>query len=130
MNKFTRSILALALLVSVYSVSAATTTSNTDDASAIGTSKTPQLKQQTIVADSDQANKNITNKDRMHKKNKKMSSEKKDGENANSLNDKPIGTTSGVSNNGSTDDTRAGKAVNGTTTGTNNDNTSSSPKGY
>lgn len=130
MNKFTKSILALALIASVYSVSAAATTSNTDDAITTGTSKTPQHKQPLILAESVPDKKNITKKDSMHKKNKKMSSEKKDGENENSLNDKPIGTTSGVSNNGSTDDTRAGKAVNGTTTGTNNDNTSSSPKGY
>jgi hypothetical protein len=127
MNKFTSSILAVALSVSVFSVSAATTTSNTDDASAIGTSETPQLKQQAIITDSVPAKKSMTKKNRMHKK---MSSDKKDGANANSMNDKPIGTTNGVSNNGSTDDTKVGEPVNGTTTGTNNDNTSSTPKGY
>lgn len=127
MNKYTCSLLALALSASVFSVSAATTTSNTDDASAIGTSETPQLKQQAIVTDSVPAKKSMSKKNRMHKK---MSSEKKDGANANSMNDKPIGTTNGVSNNGSTDDTKVGEPVNGTTTGTNNDSTTSTPKGY
>jgi hypothetical protein len=37
----------------------------------------------------------------------------------NSMNDQPIGTTTGVSNNGSTDDTSVGEPINGTTTGTN-----------
>jgi hypothetical protein len=35
------------------------------------------------------------------------------------MNNKPIGTTTGVSNNGSTDDTKVGEPINGTTTGTN-----------
>jgi hypothetical protein len=35
------------------------------------------------------------------------------------MNNKPIGTTSGVSNNESTDDTKVGEPINGTTTGTN-----------
>jgi hypothetical protein len=130
MNKFTSSILAVTLLVSVSSVSAATTTSNTDDASAIGTSETPQLKQQVIITDSVPSKKSMSKKDRMHKKNKKMSSEMKGGANANSMNDKPMGTTSGVSNNGSTDDTKVGEPINGTTTGTNNGNTTSTPNGY
>ena len=38
----------------------------------------------------------------------------------NSMNNKPIGTTTGVSRNGSTDDTKVGEPINGTTTGTNN----------
>lgn len=130
MNKFTSSMLAVAMSVSVFSVSAATTTSNTDDASAIGTSETPQLKQKAIVTDSAPTKKSMSKKDRMHQKNKKMNSEQQDGANANSMNNKPIGTTNGVSNNGSTDDSKAGEPVNGTTTGTNNDNTSSTPKGY
>lgn len=135
MNKFTSSILAAALSVSVFSVSAATTTSNTDDASALGTADNPQIKQQKKMMDKGQMmdkapTKKHMNKSRMHKKNKKMSSEKQDGVNANSMNNKPIGTTNGVSNNGSTDDTRVGEPINGTTTGTNNDSTSSTPKGY
>jgi len=129
MNKFTSSILAAALSVSVFSVSAATTTSNTDDASALGTADNPQIKQQKKMMDKAPTKKHM-NKSRMHKKNKKMSSEKQDGVNANSMNNKPIGTTNGVSNNGSTDDTRVGEPINGTTTGTNNDSTSSTPKGY
>jgi len=130
MNKFTCGILAIALSVSVYSVSAATTTSNTDDASALGTSETPQLKQQVRTMDNIPAKKSMSKKNRMHEKNKKMNSETQNGANTNSMNDKPIGTTNGVSNNGSTDDTKAGKPINGTTTGTNNDNTSSTSKGY
>ncbi len=128
MNKFTYSILVAALSVSAYSASAATTTSNTDDASAIGTSETPQLKQQAITTDSVPAKKGMTKKDRMHKKDKKMNSDKPDGANANSMNDKPIGTTNGVSNNGSTDDTKVGEPINGTSTGTNNQGTSTAPK--
>jgi hypothetical protein len=127
MNKFACGILAIALSVSVYSVSAATTTSNTDDASALGTSETPQLKQQVRTMDNVPAKKSMSKKNRMHKK---MSSETQDRTNTNSMNDKPIGTTNGVSNNGSTDDTKVGKPINGTTTGTNNDDTSSTPKGY
>src|SRR5665647_470394 len=119
MNKFTCGILAIALSVSVYSVSAATTTSNTDDASALGTSETPQLKQQVRTMDNIPAKKSMSKKNRMHEKNKKMNSEMQNGANTNSMNDKPIGTTNGVSNNGSTDDTKAGKPINGTTTGTN-----------
>jgi len=128
MNKFTCSILGMALSISVFSVSAAT--SNADDASAVGSSETPQLKQQVITTDSVPAKKSMSKKDRMHKKNKKMSSEKQDGANDNSMNNKPIGTTSGVSNNGSTDDTKVGEPINGTTTGTNSDNAPSKPQGY
>ncbi len=40
------------------------------------------------------------------------------GKNANSMNNKPMGTTTGKSNNGSVDITKDGP-VNGTTTGTN-----------
>ena len=38
----------------------------------------------------------------------------------NSMNNKPIGTTTGVSHNGSTDDTKVDQPINGTHTGTNN----------
>ena len=128
MNKFTYSILVAALSVSAYSASAATTTSNTDDGSAIGTSETPELKQQAVTTDSVPAKKDTTKKHRMHKKDKKMNSDKPEGENTNSMNDKPIGTTNGVSNNGSTDDTKVGEPINGTSTGTNNEGTSTTPK--
>jgi len=37
------------------------------------------------------------------------------------MNNKPIGTTSGVTHNGSTDDTKVNEPINGTTTGTNNE---------
>ena len=61
---------------------------------------------------------------------KKMNSGTQDGSNASSMNNKPIGTTTGVSTNGSTDDTKVGEPINRTTTGTNNGSTSSAPKGY
>ena len=35
------------------------------------------------------------------------------------MNKKPIGTTNGVTHNGSTDDTKLNEPINGTTTGTN-----------
>ena len=129
MNKFTCGILAIALSASVYSASAATTTSNADDASTLGTSETPQIKQQDMMTDSAPAKKSMTKKERMHKKNK-MHSQKKDGENTNSMNDKAIGTTNGVSHNGSTDDTKVGEPVNGTHKGTNNGDMPSPTKSY
>jgi hypothetical protein len=51
--------------------------------------------------------------------NKDIESGVKTGFYNNSMNNKPIGTTSGVSNNGSTDDTKVGQPINGTHTGTN-----------
>ena len=111
--------------VSVYTAAAATTTSNKDDASAMATSETPQLKQQAAITDRVPAKKSMTKKARM---NKKINSETQDGANASSMNYKPIGTTNGVSNNGSTDDTKIDKPINGTSTGTNNGN-SAVPKG-
>ena len=46
MTKTITSVFLTALLASAFSVSAATTPENTDDASALGTSDTPQIKQQ------------------------------------------------------------------------------------
>ncbi len=117
MNKYRSKIVAFALLATVYSVSAATTT---DDASTLDTSEIPQLKQQVNKTESTAAKSRVSKKDRLHKKNEKMYSKKQNRENANSMNDKPIGTTNGISNNGSTDDTRVGEPINGTRTGTNN----------
>jgi hypothetical protein len=130
MNKFTCSILAAALSLSAYSVSAATTTQNTDDGSAIGTSETPQIKQQDQTIESAPSKKTMPHKKTMHKKSHKMNSDMPDSSNANSMNNKPIGTTNGVSNNGSTDDTKVGEPINGIGTGTNNDSTKSAPMGY
>jgi hypothetical protein len=58
---------------------------------------------------------------------KKLKTKKQKEEHTNSMNNKPIGTTNGVSNNGSTDDTRIGEPINGITTGTTNH---SETKGY
>lgn len=157
MNKFTCSILAAALSLSAYSVSAATTKSNTDDASALGTSATPQLIQQNKTADRVPSHKRMSKKNCMYKNKmsmkmmdtnndgmiskdefmtyheamfdnmkqtdgmvniKDMNSGMRGSHNRNSMNNKPIGTTSGVSNNGSVDDTKEGP-INGTHTGTN-----------
>lgn len=120
MSKFKASVLAVALSFSVFSVLAATPTSKSDDASATGASETPLRSQQDMLTNKASDKKSMSKKERMHKKNKKMNAEKKDDENTNSMNDKPIGTTNGVSNNGSTDDTKMGEPINGTTTGTNN----------
>lgn len=49
-----------------------------------------------------------------------MNSAIKNGYYRNSMNNKPIGTTTGVSHNGSTDDTKLDQPINGTHTGTNN----------
>lgn len=152
-NCFTSSALAIALSLSAYSVSAATTTENTDDASAIGTSATPQIKQQNKTTDMPTSTKSMSKKSRMHKSDAdmKMMDTNNDGKiskdeymayheqkfgsmkqtdgmvnmkdmhagkNTNSMNNKPIGTTTGTSNNGSVDITKDGP-VNGTTTGTN-----------
>jgi hypothetical protein len=115
MNKITSNILALVFASCIFSVSAATST--TDDASKLGTSDTPQVKQHDKKSKMIHCKKGMTNKDCMHKSMKS----KMDGEdNSNSINDKPMGTTHGVSNNGSTDDTKVGEPINGTTTGTNN----------
>ncbi|MGZ8272204.1 MAG: hypothetical protein ACXWT5_13570 [Methylophilus sp.] len=46
MNRFIHSILATILALSVFTVFAATTQDNKDDGSAIGTSDTPQIKEQ------------------------------------------------------------------------------------
>ena len=140
------SLLLTGLLTCTISAYAATTPENTDDASALGTSDTPQIKQQNRQMDKKTSNKSM-------KKNKNMSSSDKDmkmmdtdndgmvsrdeymkhyedtyakmpqNENGgvsykSSMNNKPIGTTSGKSMNGSVDITKDG-LINGTTTGTN-----------
>lgn len=71
-NYFTSSALAIALSLSAYSVPAATTTENSDDASAIGTSATPQIKQQNKTTDMPTSTKNTSKKSRMHKSDEDM----------------------------------------------------------
>lgn len=139
-------VFATALFVSTCAVSAATTTGNTDDGSAIGTADSPQVKQQDKRMDKKPMNKSQRNKNSMTNRNNdlkmmdadnngivskdeytryydKMYDEMKPGTDGisyrNSMNNKPIGTTTGVSPNGSVDVTKEGEPVNGTTTGTN-----------
>ena len=150
MNKLNRyslkSAIATAFLFSIFSVSAATTPENTDDASALGTSDTPQIKQQDKRIDKKTSNKSMKKNSRMSNSDKemKMMDTDNDGmvshdeymnhhegmygnmphnENGgvsykNSMNNKPMGTTAGKSMNGSVDITKDGP-INGTTTGTN-----------
>ena len=149
MTKTITSVFLTALLMSAFSVSAATTPENTDDGSAIGTSDTPQIKHQDKRIDKSY-NKNNSNKSM--KKNNRMSNNSKqmqmmDTNNdgmvshdeymahqeqmytdmnpsdsgvsyRSSMNNKPMGTTTGKSMNGSVDLTKDGP-INGTTTGTN-----------
>lgn len=124
MNKLTSSILAIALLVTVHPALAATIMPNPDDASALGTSETPQIKQQDKTIESAPNKNGISKKDG---KNNKLNSKIEKEEHHNSMNNKPIGTTNGESNNGSTDDTRIGEPINGINTGTTNH---SETKGY
>jgi hypothetical protein len=114
MNRITSNLLALAFASCIFSVSAANST--TDDASKLGTSDTPQVKQHHKKSEMMHCKKGMSKKDCMHKKMKS----KMEDENNSSINDKPMGTTNGVSHNGSTDDTKVGEPINGTTTGTNN----------
>lgn len=145
MNKTITSVFLSALLVSAFSVSAATTTENTDDASALGTSDTAQIKQQDRHIDKITTNKSMKRNNRTSNHNKemrmmdtdndgmvshdeymtyheKMYNDMKPGDGGvsykNSMNNKPIGTTTGKSQNGSVDVTKDGP-INGTTYGTN-----------
>ena len=144
MNKTITSVFLSALLVSSYSVYAATTPENTDDGSAIGTSDTSQIKHQDKRIDKSYSNKSMK-KNHMSNSNKemkmmdtdndgmvshdeymahheKMYNDMKAGDGGisykNSMNNKPMGTTTGKSMNGSVDITKDGP-INGTTTGTN-----------
>jgi hypothetical protein len=146
MTKVIVNVFLCALLASSFSVSAATTPENTDDASALGTSDTPQIKQQDRRIDKKSSNKSMKKNNRMSNSDKEMklmdidndgmvsrdeymnhheSMYGKMPQNDNggvsyrsSMNNKPIGTTTGVSKNGSVDVTKEGP-VNGTTYGTN-----------
>ena len=138
------SAIATTFLIGAFSANAATTTENTDDGSAIGTSATPQIKQQDKRIDK-KANTKMMKKNTSHKSNSEMKMMDTDNNGMvsreeymkhhemtygnmeqteggvsykSSMNNKPIGTTTGVSKNGSVDITKEGP-VNGTTTGTN-----------
>jgi hypothetical protein len=117
MNKITRSIFAIALFVAIQPILAATIMPNLDEATALGTSETPQINKQDKTIDNAPNKKGMSKKDRMQKK---LNTKKQKEEHTNSINNKPTGTINGVSNNGSTDDTRMGEPINGTTTGTTN----------
>lgn len=145
MNKLITSTFATLMCASAFSVTAATTPENSDDGSAIGTSETPQIKQQDKRIDKKATNKSLnrngamshsdqemkmmdTNNNGMVSKDEYTSYHEKmydsmKQENGgvsykNSMNNKPIGTTTGKSKNGSVDITNDGP-INGTTTGTN-----------
>ena len=146
MNKSITSVFLTALLISAFSANAATTPENTDDSSALGTSDTPQIKQQDKRIDKKSSNKSMKKNNRMSNSDKemKMMDTDNDGmvsrdeymnhhetmygnmpQNENggvsyrsSMNNKPIGTTTGQRKNGSVDITKEGP-VNGTTYGTN-----------
>jgi len=138
-NRISIAIAALFLTGSV-AVYAATTTENVDDASTIGTSDTPQIKRQEKRMDKKSSHKSMqknnsqmkmmdTNQDGVVSKDEYMAFHEKSyldmkpGESGisykNSMNNKPIGTTTGTSANGSIDITKEGEPINGTTTGTN-----------
>jgi hypothetical protein len=145
MNKIIVNTLATAIFLSAFSANAATTAENTDDGSAIGTSETPQIKQQDKRIDKKSTNKSmkksgtkspsdkewkamdtdnngVVSKDEYTSYHQKMYDNMKQENGGvsyrNSMNNKPIGTTTGRSKNGSVDITNDGP-VNGTTTGTN-----------
>lgn len=146
MNKTIISVFLTTFLVSSFSATAATNKENTDDASALGTSDTPQIKQQDKRIDKKMSNKSMRKNNHMSATDKemKMMDTDNDGmvsrdeymnhhevmygnmpQNENggvsyksSMNNKPIGTTTGKSMNGSVDITKDGP-INGTTTGTN-----------
>ena len=116
MKKLTNNILAIALSAITYPAYAVII----DEESATKTDKQEKHKQENENEMSRSKKyhdgKNTIKEERAEKKSK---SKKSNDDNANSMNKKPIGTTSGVSRNGSTDDTKLNEPINGTTTGTN-----------
>ena len=146
MNKTITSAFLTALLLSAFSATAATTPENTDDASALGTSDTPQIKQQDKRIDKKSSNKSMKKNNRMSNSDKEMKMMDVDNDGMvsrdeymnhhetmygnmpqnesggvsykNSMNNKPIGTTTGKSKTGSVDVTREGPG-DGVTYGTN-----------
>ena len=114
MNKLTRHLFAILLSASIFPVSAVIV----DDATPTGDKEHQQLKEQEMNKEKAPTKKEHSKKERMHQK---KPLPKSGEENASSMNNKPIGTTSGVTHNGSTDDTKMNEPINGTTTGTNNE---------
>ena len=148
MNKTMTSLFFTVLLVSALPTSAATTQENAEDKNSLGTSETPQIKQQDKRIDKKSSNKSMKKNNRMSNSDKEMKMMDTDSDGMvsrdeymnhhesrygdmpqneagggvsyrGSMNNKPIGTTTGKSQNGSVDITKDGP-INGTTTGTNN----------
>lgn len=69
MNKYLCSAFAMALSFTAYSAIAATTPSNTDDASSLGTDKSPQQMDQADTASSKTGQKPMSHKRAMHRRN-------------------------------------------------------------
>ncbi len=115
MNKFISGVFATALSLGAFSAMAATSPfakamdSNNDG---VVTKHEYMVYHDQAYDNMKQANGGVSAKD--------MQSWMKSSYYKSSMNNKPIGTTTGVSNNGSTDDTKVGEPINGTTTGTNN----------
>ncbi|MBC7788006.1 MAG: hypothetical protein H7Z18_11410 [Methylophilaceae bacterium] len=72
MNKLLCCLLVVGLSLTSYPSIAATTMGNKDDGSAIGTSDTPQIKNQDQTTDSTMTDKPMTKKHKMHKNKSKM----------------------------------------------------------
>lgn len=118
MNKIICNLFAAAIFLSAFSASAATSMSNK-------VSKTMDKNNDGMVTKVEYMAYHDRAYGKMKQSNggvsiKDIDSGVKNGFYNNSMNDMPIGTTTGVSNNGSTDDTSRGEPINGTTTGTNN----------
>lgn len=118
MNKLIISAFSAMLFLSAFTATAATTSSSKvskimdENKDGMVTKDEYMAYHNQAYSKMKQSNGGVSNKD--------MESGVKTGFYHNSMNEMPIGTTSGVSNNGSTDDTRMGEPVNGTTKGTNN----------
>jgi len=115
MNKFICSVFAAALSLSAFSVTAAPSSAS----KMMDTNNDGIVSKDEYMAYHEQAYDNMKQTDGGVSM-KDMKSWVKNGSYSNSMNNKPIGTTSGVSHNGSTDDTKDGAPINGTHTGTNN----------
>ena len=118
MNKLICSVFATALFLSAFSATAATSSSS-KVSKAMDENKDGKVTKTEYMAYHEwayskmkQSSGGVDNKD--------IEAGVKNGFYNNSMNNKPMGTTTGVSNNGSTDDTSLGDPINGTTTGTNN----------
>lgn len=84
MNKLLSGLLAVSLGLTSYTSIADTTTENKDDASALGTSGTPQIKNQDQTTHSTMAEKPMLKKHKMHMNKRKLNNmDKSTGETVN-----------------------------------------------